>query len=394
MNAGEVVHFGCVAALFAGAAGGHLICCVFSHNWWYGSSLHRFTVDLIQYLHGLILLAGPILFWWLFGFDLAAGMRGFSSTLEGIVAIYIVLCWAVIFLIFPTITVRRCLRPRPPALAAERSEIVDVTEPLGHTPAGSGNRRWQALLPFNQVFQVDFSERTLRLARLPAAWDGLTILHVSDFHFRGTPEQEFFEWVLDHATADPPDLVALTGDYVDSEGHTEWIKPIFDRLRSRVGTVGILGNHDHWFDAERIRKELESAGVRMVSNRWVELPVRDEALVVIGSEYAWLRPAPDLAGCPGGPFRLLLSHTPDNIGWAKRNGVDLMLSGHVHGGQIRFPIIGPVVMPSQYGRRYDCGVFQEGPTVLHVSRGIGGEHPLRYRCHPEVTRLILRRGTA
>jgi uncharacterized protein len=391
MNAGDVAPFVCMAALFAGATGGHLILCILGHNWWYGSALHRLTVDIMQYLHGLAFLAGPILFWWFFGFDLAAGMRGFSSILQGIIAVYIVLCWVVCFLIFPAIAVARLLRPRPPALAAQRSEIVDVAQRLGHPPAGSGLRRLQALLPFNEVFQVEFSERTLRLARLPAAWDGLTILHVSDFHFCGTPSQEFFQWVLDHATADPPDLVVLTGDYVDSDGHAEWIKPIFDRLRWRVAAFGILGNHDLWFDPERIRKELASTGVRVVSNRWVDLSVRGETLVVIGSEYAWHRPAPDLADCPTGPFRLLLSHTPDNIGWAKRNGVDLMLSGHVHGGQIRFPIIGPVFMPSQYGRRYDCGIFQEGPTVLHVSRGIGGEHPLRYLCHPEVTRLILRR---
>ena len=55
-----------------------------------------------------------------------------------------------------------------------------------------------------------------------------------------------------------------------------------------------------------------------------------------------------------------------------------MLSGHVHGGQIRLPLIGSMLVPSRYGRRYDCGVFDEPPTLLHVSRGLGGEHPLRF----------------
>jgi hypothetical protein len=97
-----------------------------------------------------------------------------------------------------------------------------------------------------------------------------------------------------------------------------------------------------------------------------------------------------LSDCPAGPFRLCLSHTPDNIAWARRAGIDLMLSGHVHGGQIRFPVIGSMLVPSRYGRRYDCGVFAEGPTLLHVSRGLSGEHPLRYGCRPEVTRITLR----
>ena len=77
---------------------------------------------------------------------------------------------------------------------------------------------------------------------------------------------------------------------------------------------------------------------------------------------------------------------------ARRAGVDLMLSGHVHGGQIRFPLIGSVLIPSQYGRRYDCGTFDEPPTVLHVSRGLSGKEPLRFRCHPQVTRITLRLG--
>jgi predicted MPP superfamily phosphohydrolase len=67
-----------------------------------------------------------------------------------------------------------------------------------------------------------------------------------------------------------------------------------------------------------------------------------------------------------------------------------MLSGHVHGGQIQLPFVGSVFVPSVYGRRYDRGVFVEPPTVLHVSRGLSGEHPVRYNCRPEATLLTLR----
>ena len=92
---------------------------------------------------------------------------------------------------------------------------------------------------------------------------------------------------------------------------------------------------------------------------------------------------------PAAAFRLCLSHTPDNINWARQRSVDLMLAGHVHGGQIRLPLIGSIFCPSRYSRRYDCGTFFEAPTVMHVSRGLAGQHPLRYGCRPEVTRLIL-----
>jgi Ca2+-transporting ATPase len=89
-------------------------------------------------------------------------------------------------------------------------------------------------------------------------------------------------------------------------------------------------------------------------------------------------------------FRLLLSHTPDNIGWARRHDVDLMLSGHVHGGQVRVPILGSLFVPSRYSRKYDQGVFFESPTLLSVNRGISGREPLRINCYPEVTWLTLK----
>ena len=71
-----------------------------------------------------------------------------------------------------------------------------------------------------------------------------------------------------------------------------------------------------------------------------------------------------------------------------------MLSGHNHGGQIRLPLLGSIFVPSRYGRRFDAGTFEEPPTVLHVSRGLAGQHPLRINCRPEVTRLVLRAGDA
>jgi hypothetical protein len=88
-------------------------------------------------------------------------------------------------------------------------------------------------------------------------------------------------------------------------------------------------------------------------------------------------------------FRVLLSHTPDHFAWARRQGVDVMLAGHNHGGQIVLPVIGPVFGPSRHGVRYAGGAFWEDPTLLYVSRGLSGRRPLRFNCPPELTRLIL-----
>ena len=185
--------------------------------------------------------------------------------------------------------------------------------------------------------------------------------------------------------------MAITGDIVDSDDHHRWIVPVLGRLRWRVAAFGILGNHDARRDPVLVRRRMRRVGIRVLGNSWEQLEVRGEPLVVIGHEGPWFGPEPDLTGCPQSAFRLCLSHTPDNIHWARRNDINLMLVGHNHGGQIRFPIIGSVIVPSRYGRRYDCGTFHEPPTLLHVSRGLAGKEPVRYNCRPEVAKLVLRR---
>jgi uncharacterized protein len=89
-------------------------------------------------------------------------------------------------------------------------------------------------------------------------------------------------------------------------------------------------------------------------------------------------------------FRLLLSHTPDQFPWARSNNFDLMLAGHNHGGQIRLPYLGALITPSLYGFRYAGGVYFEPPTLLHVSRGLAGIHPIRLNCPPELALLVLK----
>jgi predicted MPP superfamily phosphohydrolase len=232
------------------------------------------------------------------------------------------------------------------------------------------------------------------LPQLPPAWEGLSILHLSDLHFKGSPDRPFFQHVMDLCRDWEPDLVAVTGDLVDSSRHHRWIVPVLGRLRWRIGAFAILGNHDSWREPARIRRRLGRLGFRVLGNTWELTQVRGLPLAVIGHEGPWFQPEPDLRDCPTGVFRLLLSHTPDNIRWAQRHGVDLMLAGHNHGGQIRLPVVGSVFSPSRYGRRYDMGTFFEPPTLLHVTRGLGGQHPVRYNCRPEVAKLVLRRPSS
>jgi predicted MPP superfamily phosphohydrolase len=117
-------------------------------------------------------------------------------------------------------------------------------------------------------------------------------------------------------------------------------------------------------------------------------------LILAGNELPWFRNVPDMSACPQTidghrPLRVLLSHSPDQIGWARTHDFDLLLAGHNHGGQIRLPLVGPVFSPSCFGVKYASGTFEESPTLMHVSRGISGKTPLRYNCPPELTKLVL-----
>jgi predicted MPP superfamily phosphohydrolase len=379
--------------LFLGAVVGHAALWVFVLNWLYGQPLpHRF-LHLLRPLHTLIVLAGPILFWLVYGLDLTKALE--PPTESGgrlVLGAYVLVCWTLGFGLMPATTLRRLLRGRPGLLLSNHTKTVNVAAELGHAPVGRGKHRRLARLPGNEVFRVDFSERIFRLPALPPAWDGLTILHLSDLHLCGTPDRDFYRFVMDRCRAWESDLVALTGDFVDSVEHHRWIIPVLGRLRWRIGAFAVLGNHDAWYEPQRVRRRIERLGIQVLGNTWQQIQVREEPLVLIGHEGPWFRPAPDLSACPPGVFRLCLSHTPDNIRWAQRHDVALMLAGHNHGGQIRFPLIGSVFVPSRYSRRYDCGTFHEPPTLLHVSRGLGGQEPLRYNCRPEVTLIVLRKS--
>jgi hypothetical protein len=181
---------------------------------------------------------------------------------------------------------------------------------------------------------------------------------------------------------------------VDSDRHHRWVVPVLGRLRWKLAAFAILGNHDSWYDPTLVRRRLARLGIRVLGNGFEALAVAGRPMIVIGNEAPWFSPPPDLKDCPADGFRLCLSHTPDNLPWAKQHGMDLMLAGHTHGGQIRLPLFGSILVPSRFSRRYDCGLFYEPPTLLHVSRGLGSKHPVRYNCRPEVTRIILRTGAS
>lgn len=281
-------------------------------------------------------------------------------------------------------------------LLSNHDRVVDVAERLGHKPVNGAISAVLAALPQNQVFQINVNEKSIALQRLPQELDGLTITHVSDLHFTGRLTSEFYESIVSSINELKSDIVAITGDIVDKPHCLPWLTDVLGKIESRHGTFFVLGNHDLRIrDEHAVRSAMTKNGYHDLGGRWVTLTVRDCPILFGGNELPWFPRATNMSECPdevGGrrPFRVLLSHSPDQIVWARQNDFDLMLAGHTHGGQIRFPGIGPIFAPSRYGVKYASGTFFEDPTLMHVSRGIAGCRLIRFNCRPELTQLVLR----
>jgi hypothetical protein len=313
--------------------------------------------------------------------------------IPGPVRAYLVVCW-IAAAVASIVWLARKLRDRPPGIQrCHRRERVALRSPTKGGNWETNGHHFLLRLPGNESFDLDLAERALEIAWLPAELDGLSIVHLSDLHFTGLVHKAYFEEVVRRSNQFEPDLVAVTGDLLDHSDYTDWIPDTLGRLKSRYGVYFVLGNHDSKIDFLRLRRALGDSGLIDLGSRWVEIRVGAHAIVLAGNELPWFTPAADLAGAPaktsGGPLRIALSHSPDQLAWARAHEVDLLLAGHTHGGQIRFPLIGPILTPSLAGVKYACGVFHRPPTVMHVSRGVSGEHPIRWNCPPEITRLVL-----
>jgi predicted MPP superfamily phosphohydrolase len=254
---------------------------------------------------------------------------------------------------------------------------------------GTGSDSWLLRLPGNESFHLWLRDWTIDMPNLPPALDGLRIVQLTDLHLSPSFDRRYFERVAEASKAWEADLILITGDIVEHEDAIPWIEPLLGPLTARLGKFAILGNHDEEHQPRDILRELENAGYETLEGRWTSLEVGDATLAIGGTAYPW-GPEPDPSTIPPADFRLLLSHSPDLFYKAERWGVDFMLSGHNHGGQIRLPLVGPIFMPSRYSRRFDRGFFRRRNLLLYVSEGISGLHPIRYGCPPEIASFVLR----
>lgn len=260
---------------------------------------------------------------------------------------------------------------------------------------GAGLVTATSYLAINDESQDPVIDRIpLVIRNLHPALEGLTIVQITDVHLYPLTQPEVVKKSVLMANELKPDLVVLTGDYVwqDLDAIYE-LAPIFAGLDAKYGIFSTLGNHDYWLDADVITRAMESAGLPVLINQGVSIQQGKGSIFIAGLDDGWSG-NPDLDetldGANSSEPVILLCHEPDLADRYSQDGrVDVQLSGHTHGGQIRLPGIGALVLP-YLGRKYDIGLYRVNEMLLYTNRGLGViSEPVRFNCPPEISQFIL-----
>jgi predicted MPP superfamily phosphohydrolase len=234
--------------------------------------------------------------------------------------------------------------------------------------------------------------------------DGLTIALLSDFHYDPVFSIHPLKAAVDIVNGLRPDVIVLTGDFVSlpwfgkdahaaaaAEPCAQWLR----KMQAPHGLWAVLGNHDAFTDARRVTDALRTQGIQVLENQ--SAPIESN-----GGRF-WLAGVNDVvAGKPDLPATLhalpadeavvLLAHEPDYADYVQRYAVDLQLSGHSHGGQVRLPFVPPLFLPA-LAKKYIWGLYKVGGLTLYTNPGLGTVNiPARLNCPPEITLLTVRAG--
>ena len=232
----------------------------------------------------------------------------------------------------------------------------------------------------------------IRLSRLPKNLEGFRIVHLSDIHHSPFTSLEHISRAVRIANQLQPDMFVLTGDFVSHE--SEYIAPmaaVMGELKAEFGTFACLGNHDHWTNAEMVTNSLREHKINVLINQGFRFKAREASFWLCGVD-DYMAGTTDLNAALRGSFpdemKLLLAHNPKGLYRAARAGVDLVLSGHTHGGQVKIRDDEKRILPR---RKFASGLYRRKETQLYITRGIGTVVlPVRFGCPPEVSLIELK----
>lgn len=241
---------------------------------------------------------------------------------------------------------------------------------------------------------------TLQIDQWPYKGSELKIGLLSDLHAGSAFINEAkLRTIVERTNQLNPDLILMAGDFVaggrdnGDRLEPETFAPILKNLHAPLGVYAVLGNHDWWYNAPKVRTALEANGIKVLENESVEINGPGGPFVLVGLADLWegqQRVQETIAKIPPGPPVIAFTHNPDIFPQLPQR-VMLLLAGHTHGGQVRFPLIGTVVHSSRYGDRYVAGHVVENGHHLFVTTGIGTSIvPVRFGVPPEIVLLTLK----
>lgn len=269
--------------------------------------------------------------------------------------------------------------------------------------AAAGLAGYSTLVEPNEVSRQQI---TVAIKSLPGELDGFRIALISDLHFAPFTGETEIGKAVTAINELKPDLVAVVGDFVtdssfrSDRANARFAEPcgaVLSKLRSALGTVAVLGNHDHVTDPNFVTGALKERGLRVLRNENFSVERGASRFWIAGIDDA-LEGAADikraLNGIPAGETVVAMVHEPDVADDLAKQSIALQLSGHSHGGQVRLPGIGATYLPP-LGRKYPSGFYRVGNMQLYTTRGIGVVGvPVRFDCPPEVTLITLRMPAA
>ncbi len=234
----------------------------------------------------------------------------------------------------------------------------------------------------------------LPLPRLPHAMDGITLAQISDLHAGHFVGATRIRRAVSMVNTLQPDIIVVTGDMFHHKA--EAAQMCADELAALAAPLGVyvaMGNHERKLSPKEGEAPFRRAGMTVLANEAHQIATHGTSLWIIGLDDLIMRRG-DLAlalrGVPSSACKVLLVHEPDFADRASQHPIDLQLSGHTHGGQIRLPGIGPLLLPV-LGRKYPMGLYRVGNTWVYTNRGLGvNRPPLRFNCRPEITLFTLR----
>ncbi len=295
---------------------------------------------------------------------------------------------------------------------ARRRFLLSVTRGTLAAGAASAGAAASIVLPWN----IQTTRYRVRIRDLPATLDGFRIVQISDTHLGPRIPRSHIARALALAAGLKPDLIALTGDYIHMGSWyitpaVELFSTLVDSKAARLGVLAVLGNHDHYGDAPRTIAELRRAGINVLDNDRVFLtasgqlqskPSAVDPQLCISGVGDLLEGTVDLRAAlrdvPEGTPTIMLAHNPDTLELRAQSGmavprVDLQLSGHTHGGQVRLPGIGAPIVPSRFGQRFAYGLVKTACGEMVVSSGVGMSiMPVRFGVPPEIVEVTLVRA--